>query len=173
MNLIITCPRHFEPETTDEITKILNSMGDDSPTVQSSYLPGIIMINSTADPVAVTSHIRTMIHDEPWTIRYIQRAIPIQSWIPTDLEGIVSESQRLAGQILGGEKYRITITKRDSNISSREIISKVAHLVDRDVSLDTPDKIILVEIFGKFTGLSVMYDSDIVSVEREKRLMSE
>ena len=173
MNLIVTCARHFEQDATDEISMILGEMGDDTPRIEESDLSGILLIKTTVDPVAVCRMIREKIRDEPWTIRYVLRVIPIYGWIRTDLEGIVSKSIDLAGTIPEGGKYRITIEKRNSNVSTSEIISRIADAIKRDVSLERPDRIILVEIFGAYTGISVLEDGDVLSVEREKRRISE
>lgn len=173
MNLIVTCPRHFESEATDEIKGILEEMGDESPKIQKSNLSGILLIDSKNNPIDVSHKIREKIHDEPWSIRYVMRVIPIQKWIPNELDKIISEAKKLSEKIQENQKYRITIEKRNSEISSQEIITKIADCVKRDVSLDNPDWIILVEIVGGFTGLSVIEKNDILSVEIEKRAISE
>lgn len=173
MNLIVTCPRHFESEASDEISEIVQEMGDEEPTITKSRLSGILMINTKIDPISISHKIREKIQDEPWSIRYILRIIPIQVWIRTDLEKIILESQKLSQKIQDNEKYRIVIEKRASDISSQEIITKVADLIKKDVSLEEPDRIILIEIFGNDTGLSLIEQDDIVSIEKEKRALSE
>jgi len=44
----------------------------------------------------------------------------------------------------------------------------VAANIERRVDLENPDKIVLVEIVGKFTGISVMKPGDFFSVMKEK-----
>ena len=78
-----------------------------------------------------------------------------------------------SNQILDNETYRISIEKRNSDISSQEIISKIADKIKNKVSLEFPDKIILIEILGKNTGVSILKKSDILSVEKTKRSMSD
>jgi tRNA(Ser,Leu) C12 N-acetylase TAN1 len=41
--------------------------------------------------------------------------------------------------------------------------------VDRDVDLDSPDKVVLLEIFGEYAGISVISPNDIVSIQKLKR----
>ncbi len=173
MSLIVTCPRHFEDDAAGEMTHILNGMGDDAPVIQRAGLPGILTAMTDADPVLVCRTIRAMIHDEPWSVRYVLRVIPIREWLCTILDDIVDGAARLAREIGEGKSYRITIEKRNSGISSREIIAGIADRVERTVSLDAPDHIILVEILGARTGISVISSGDILSVEREKRAISE
>ena len=51
-------------------------------------------------------------------------------------------------QIQDEEKYRISIEKRNSEPSSKEIISKIAEILIKSV-IRFPDKVILIEILGK------------------------
>ena len=41
------------------------------------------------------------------------------------------------------------------------------------MSLDFPDKVILIEILGIVTGISILKKSDILSLEKTKRSMSD
>jgi tRNA acetyltransferase TAN1 len=56
------------------------------------------------------------------------------------------------GSISEGESYRISIEKRNSDISSQEVITKIANKIKNKVSLENPDKIIQIEILGGITG---------------------
>jgi tRNA acetyltransferase TAN1 len=71
------------------------------------------------------------------------------------------------------ESYRITIEKRNSDISSTEIISKIADNITNKVSLEKPDWIVLIEILGNKTGVSVLKSDDIFSLEISKRELLE
>jgi tRNA acetyltransferase TAN1 len=64
----------------------------------------------------------------------------------------------------------VTVEKRFTVTHSKEIIEKVAAGVKRKVNLTDPDKIILVEVVGGFTGVSVLNPEDILSVLKEKLL---
>ena len=75
--------------------------------------------------------------------------------------------------ILEGETYRISIEKRNSDISGQDVISRIAKKIQNKVSLEFPDKIILIEILGNKTGLGIVKKADILSVEKTKRSISE
>ena len=70
-------------------------------------------------------------------------------------------------------RQRFYPNSRNSNISSKEIISATAKKIKNKVSLEFPDKIILIEILSKQTGISIIKNSDIVSLEKTKRSISE
>ncbi len=173
MNLIITCARHLEPETEQELRSILEELGDSKPTINITKMSGILTANTIMEPTEVVKKIRNMIIDEPWSIRYCLRIIPIQKIIETEIEIIEKQIADMSNLILENESYRISIEKRDSQISSQELISKIAKNIKNKVSLKFPDKIILIEILGSQTGLSILKKSDILSVEKTKRSISE
>jgi len=172
MNLIITCPRHFENETLEEIKGILNEMGDTSPIILITEMPGILSISTKINELDVVKRIQEKILDEPWSIRYCLRIIPIQSTVTTNLEDIQKEIRKLVGVINSDDSYRITIEKRNFNISKNEIIKEIANNLTNKVSLEDPDWIILIEIIGITTGLAVLRKGSIVSVEKMKRSIS-
>ena len=173
MNLIITCARHLEEETEDELRDILDELGDSEIEVSISDMSGILTAQTKLDPIEVVKKMKEMLLDQPWSIRYCLRIIPIQKVIETKIEVIEMEISNISNQILDGETYRILIEKRNSDISSKEIITKIAHEIKNKVSLDFPDKIILIEILGGMTGISILKEVDILSIEKTKRSMSE
>ena len=173
MNLIITCPRHFEEETSQEIEKILIEFGDDEPKITITKMPGILTIQTNLEPIDTIQKLRDKIIDEPWSIRYCLRIIPIQGNCQTDINEITDEILKNAGKIKTGESYRITIEKRNSNISSEQLISNIAKNIPNKVSLNNPDWIFLVEIIGDKAGVSVIPNNSILSVEKVKRSLSD
>jgi tRNA acetyltransferase TAN1 len=173
MNLIITCARHLEPETEEELLDILEEFGDLEAKVSITNMSGILTAETKLDPIEVIIKIRDMLLDEPWSIRYCLRIIPIQKFIESKIDEIEKTVEDLAGQISEDETYRISIEKRNSELSSQEIISKVANKIKNKVSLKFPDKVVLIEILGNKTGVSILKKSDILSTEKTKRSISE
>ena len=173
MNLIITCARHLEEDTGEELRDILDELGDSEIEVSISDMSGILTAQTKLDPIEVVKKMKEMLLDQPWSIRYCLRIIPIQKVIETKIEAIEMAISNISNQILDGETYRILIEKRNSDISSKEIITKIAHEIKNKVSLDFPDKIILIEILGGMTGIAILKEADILSIEKTKRSMSE
>ena len=173
MNLIITCARHLEPEASEEITKILGDFGDSEPKITITNMSGILTVNTELDPVQVVKKIQEMILDEPWSIRYCLRIIPMQRFIDTDIEKIDETVSEIAASITEKDTYRISIEKRNSQMVSQELIKKIAQKFKNKVSLENPDKIIQIEILGGKTGVSILSKGDILSLEKTKRSLSD
>jgi len=173
LNLIITCARHLEPETQEEITRILGEFGDSEPKITITSMSGIITAKTNLDPIEVVEKMQAMIIDEPWSIRYCLRVIPIQKVVESKIEEIEEQITDLVETIPKEESYRISIEKRNSDISSQELITIIAKKLKNKVSLENPDKIIQIEILGAKTGMSILKKSGILSVEKTKRKMSD
>ena len=146
MNLIITCARNLESETKNEIRKILDELGDQEPEILNVGMRGILMVNTIIEPSKIISWVKNKIVEEPWLIRYCLRIIPIQSITETEIDKIKQNVIKLKDKIQKNDSYRITIEKRNTSISSSEIIAEVAKIFPNKVSLNQPDWIILIEI---------------------------
>ena len=173
MNLIVTCSRNFEEETKNEIKNILDKLGDKTPEVTITDLSGILTVKTSIGLDSIIRKIKQILDDEPWSVRYSLRIIPIQGISTTNIDAIVSEMKKLTSIIQEHESFKIVVEKRNSDISSKEIISEIAKDLQNKVSMENPDWILLVEILGEKSGVSVVKEDSIISVQKIKRRLSE
>ena len=57
MNLIITCARHLEPETEEELMSILDDFGDSEPKISITNMSGILTAETKLDPIETVKKI--------------------------------------------------------------------------------------------------------------------
>ena len=169
MNLIVTCPRNLELEAESEIKKILNELDDQEPEIFQTDMRGILMVNTIVEPLKIIDWVKNKINDEPWFFRYCLRIIPVQKTTDTDIDKIKQNVMNLKSIIQENDSYRITVEKRNSNVPSSQIINEIAKIIPNKVSLDEPDWVILVEIFGEKTCISILKNDSIFSLEKSKR----
>ena len=170
MNLIITCARNLESETKNEIRKILDELGDQEPEILNVGMRGILMVNTIIEPSKIIDWVKNKIIEEPWLIRYCLRIIPTQRITDTEIDKIKQNVIKLKDTIQKNDSYRITIEKRNTSISSNEIITEVAEIFPNKVSLNQPDWIILIEIIGNETGISILKNDELFSLDKAKRM---
>jgi len=170
LNLIITRARSLESETKNEISKILDELGDQDPEILNVGMRGILMVNTIIEPSKIIDYVKNKMIEEPWLIRYCLRIIPIQRMTDTEIDKIKQNVIKLKDTIQKNDSYRITIEKRNTSISSNEIITEVAKIFPNKVSLNQPDWIILIEILGNKTGISVLKDGELFSLDKSKRM---
>ena len=170
MNLIITCARSLESETKNEIKKILDELGDQEPKILNVGMRGILMVDTIIEPSKIIDWIRTKIVEEPWLIRYCLRIIPIQSLTETNIDKIKENVIKLKDSIKKNNSYRITIEKRNASISTNEIITEIAKIFPNKVSFNNPDLIVLIVILGDKTGISILKNNELFSLDKSKRM---
>ena len=169
MNLIVTCGRNLESEAKNEIKKIINELGDQELEVFNSGMRGILTVNTVINPLEVIDYARNKINEEPWFMRYCLRIIPIQIVTDTDVDKIKQNVIKFKDCIQKNDSFRITVEKRNSVISTKEIITEIAKSLSNKVSLEKPTWIILIEVLGGKTGISILKNDVLFSLERSKR----
>jgi len=170
LNLIITCARSLESETKNEISKILGELGDHEPEILNVGMRGILMVNTVIEPSKIIDYVKNKMIEEPWLIRYCLRIIPIQMITETEIDKIKQNVIKLKDTIQKNDSYRITIEKRNTSISSNDIITEIAKIFPNKVSLNQPDWIILIEILGNETGISILKNDGMFSLDKAKRM---
>jgi tRNA acetyltransferase TAN1 len=169
LNLVVTCGRNLESEAEIEIKKILEENTSEESNILKTGMRGILTVETKIDPLEFIDYVKKKINEEPWSIRYCLRIIPIQHVTVTGLPEIKQSVKDLKDIIQKDDSYRITVEKRNSDISSIEVISAVANIIPNKVSLENPDWIVQIEIFGNKTGVSILKKNTIFSLERAKR----
>jgi tRNA acetyltransferase TAN1 len=167
-NLLITTTRGNEADACSEIWYLLGETGDSAAKVDKTGVSGLIAAKTCFPPLETIRKLRAIMKERPYEFRYSLRIIPIQKVIRTDLGEIERVVTQLSKEIKENETFRVTVEKRFTRISSKDIIEVAAANIERKVDLNNPDKIVLIEVVGGLTGLSVVKPSDIISTVKEK-----
>jgi tRNA acetyltransferase TAN1 len=168
MNLIVTSAKGLEARASAEFKEIALLSGTRKVTIDRSAYDGVIEVD-VEDPKALLTFLTDFVRSEPFKVRFILRVIPIDRVVDTKLQDIVKAVKELSPAIGPGETFRITIEARDSPYPDRELIDAIADAVDRKVSLDSPDKVVLLEIFGEYSGVAIISPHDMLSIQKLKR----
>ena len=172
-NLLVSTSRGNERNTCSEMWYLLGETGDRAAIVERTPVIGLVVARTRIEPLTAVERLRSLLLERPWEFRYTLKVTPLLGIVPSDPEKIEDYAVKLAESIKKGEKYRITVEKRRTSISGRALIEAVAKRIDRKVDLEAPDKVLLIQILGEITGVSIMAPDKILSVEREKRLASQ
>jgi len=167
-NLLATTSRGNEEDLCSEIWYLLREMGDEAVQVEKTGVTGLITVKTALSPFDVIGKLRDVLEKRPWEFRYTLRVVPIERVVRTDLGEIQRAATSLASKIREDETFRVTVEKRFTAFSSQEITEAAAVNVERKVDLKSPDKIVLVEVVGRLTGVSVIEPGDVMSVMKER-----
>jgi tRNA acetyltransferase TAN1 len=168
MNLIVTSAKGLEARASAEFKEVALLSGIRKVTIERSAYDGVLEVE-VENPKALLSFISEYVRSEPFKVRFVMRVIPVGRVVDTKIEEIVGAVTELTPSIGASESFRVTIEARDSPYSDKQLIEAIAGAVDRKVSLDSPDKIVFIQIFGEYTGVSVIAPNEILSVTKLKR----
>jgi tRNA acetyltransferase TAN1 len=169
-SLLATTSRGNERDACSELAYLLGEIGDSSPNVNRTGVSGVITAKTTMVPSDVVDGLRRILSERPYEFRFLLRVIPIEKVVRTDLASIQQVSAELGSRIKENETFRITVEKRFTALSTQQIIETAAAQIKREVNLEKPNKILMIEVVGGSTGISLVKPDGILSVLKEKLL---
>ena len=168
-NLLISTSRGNERNACSEIWYLLRELGDSGPETDRTPAIGLVVAKTGMNPISVVQELSRKLTESPWKFRYILKVSPIEKLVPSNIAEIADCVLTMVDRIEKEESFRVTVRKRHTTLSTKEIVETVARNIDRKVDLENPDKVVLVEVLGEVTGVSVIRPSDMLSVEKAKR----
>jgi tRNA acetyltransferase TAN1 len=170
-NLLATTSRGNEKQMCSELLYLLKEeVGDPAPMVGKTGIRGLVAAKTALDPCEVIEKFRAILQERPYEFRYALRIIPVEKVVRTDLDEIKHVATELAANIGENETFRVTVEKRFTSFHSRDFIEAAAAGIKRKADLENPDKILLIEVVGGLTGMSLIKPSDVLAVVKEKLL---
>jgi tRNA acetyltransferase TAN1 len=167
-NLLVTTARGNEEDACSEIWYLLGETGDSAVKVDKTGITGLIAAKTAFNPFEIIEKFRVILKERPDEFRYTLRVIPVEKVVRTDVGEIQRAVTELGSKIKEGETFRVTVEKRFTNTSTNDIIAAAAANIERRVDLNRPDKIVLIEVVGGLTGVSVVKPQEILSIMKEK-----
>ena len=167
-NLIVSTFRFKEEDAEDEVLELLDKFGDPAAESEIIEIKGMVLVQTSLDSLTIIDKLKELVTSEPWQVRYILRVLPIQVVVPTGLDTISHAASELITKI-GKDTFRVTVEKRHNSIGSMQIIKAIADRINNKVDLENPDWVILVQVLGGRSGVSVLRPNQVFSSVIEKR----
>ncbi len=167
-NLLVTTARGNEEDACSEIWYLLGEIGDSAAKVDKTGITGLIAAKTAFNPFEVIEKLRGILKERPYEFRYTLRIIPVEKVVRTDLGEIQRVVTELGSKIGKNETFRVTVEKRFTTTPARDIIEAAAANIERRVDLGNPDKIVLIEVVGGLTGISIVKAEGIISTAKER-----
>ncbi|MBA3977241.1 MAG: hypothetical protein H0X50_03465 [Nitrosopumilus sp.] len=168
-NFIATTFRYREDALVDELGELFAEFGDLTATIHTTSVDGLVMGICMKNPVDFVFFLREKLKDEPWEIRYLLRFVPIEQVVLTDVSEIKNVSIELMKKIPANDSFKILIEKRHTNLKKNDIINTIGPFISSKVDLTNPDWILLIEVVGRYTGLSMIKNGVLFSSMIERR----
>jgi len=169
-NLLVSCSWGVYGKAKREIIHILEMLGDESPLVKRTIAEGIIGVKTKLNSREVVNGLRRLFDEDPFVLQHTLKWVPVDLWTLSDIDSMKQGVGKLRNRIHADETWRMTVEKRRYSLHHKiEIIRELADLVDEKVDLENPEKILRVDIIGRYAGMSVSKPADIFSIAKPYR----
>lgn len=164
-NLLVSCSWDNYGKAKGEITHLLKRLGDKNPYVRRTIARGIIGVKTCLDSREVVRCLREIFDQDPLAIQHTFKWVPVDLWTPSDMDSMKEGVKKLRNGIQKGEKWHMTVEKRRYTQHHKiDIIKEIAKLISEKVDLRNPDKILRIDIIGKYAGISLLKPKETFSV---------
>lgn len=139
-------------------------LGDENPFVKPTPAKGLIGVRTVLPAREVTKELRAILAGDPSLLYYTCKWIPVDRWTWSDIDSMKEAVMGMRDSIKEGETWRMTVEKRRYTAHHRiEIIKALAELIEAKVDLTHPDKILRIDLIGRYAAISVLTPEEIFS----------
>jgi tRNA acetyltransferase TAN1 len=164
-DLLVSYPwRQFHP-ARHEIRRILRQFGDPHPQIEKTNVPGIAIVRTTLNNRHIIKQCRELFEREP-IFRFAVKWVPVDFWCETDLQAMKSVIETQIRDLIEQDNtWAMELEKRRwREYHTKEIIDYLAASIDRKVNLRNPDRIVLIDVLGPKTAISLLKPDEIFSI---------
>lgn len=166
-NLLVSYSWGVYGRAKREIVQVLGMLGDEGPVVKRTIAEGIIGVKTRLDSREVVHGLRRLFNEDPFVLQYTLKWVPVDLWTLSDMDSMKEAVIKLRNRIHAGERWRMTVEKRRySQYHKIEIVRELADLIDEKVDLENPEKILRVDIIGRYAGISILTPQEVFSVAK-------
>jgi tRNA acetyltransferase TAN1 len=169
-NIIASTSRGNERLTCTELVFLLKTIGDPDPIAAKTGIRGLVVAKTNINEIEAIEKLRSILKEKPYEFRYSLRILPVEKVVRTDLTEVKLVAKEFALRMGENETFRVTVETRFTTLHTRDLIETAATEIRQKVNLENPDKVLLIEVVGGLTGMSLVKPQAILSVLKEKML---
>jgi len=166
-NLLVSCPWAMTWKAKQEIANILKLLGDENPVIKPTIAKGIIGVKTRLGSREVIQGLQKLFVKDTPAFQYTLKWVPTDSWTYSNMDSMKSAVIDIREKIQKGERWRMTVEKRRyTKYHKVEIIKELAELIQEKVDLKNPQKIVRIDIIGKYAAVSIFSPNEIFSTTK-------
>lgn len=166
-NLLVSCPWAVSHGAIREVADVLKLFGDENPIIERTVARGILGIKTRLDSREVIKMLQSLFLKDPLIFQFTLKWVPSDFWTHSDMNSMKETISKIRDKILSGERWRMTVEKRRFTLYHKiDIIKELAELISEKVDLENPDKIVRIDIVGRYASVSVLSPNEIFSTTR-------
>jgi tRNA(Ser,Leu) C12 N-acetylase TAN1 len=172
-NLLVSASPRAPARSRREIVARLRAVGDPAPLVIPTERRGVMVVRTSLDAREAIRRLQALHRDAPAAFRYTSRWLPVDAWTAAEPESLRPVVAALRDRIRPGERWRMSIERRATGgPAPADLIVNLASLIDNEVDLVHPDRVVRIELFRDRAAVSVVAPAEVFSVVAHRHLVT-
>jgi tRNA(Ser,Leu) C12 N-acetylase TAN1 len=165
-NVLVTFHQNEKTKAEEEIVERVQQADLVLEDMMESSVAGLVILRIKGDGKEAVRRLRAFAMRFPDVFRHTHRWIPIEEWVSSEPEAMISAARTFGARIVDGDRWRIDVEKRRyQGGSSQDIVRMLAeHIHKGMVDLDGPEMVLLVQIIEDFAGFSLVRDDEVLDI---------
>jgi tRNA(Ser,Leu) C12 N-acetylase TAN1 len=165
-NILVTFHQNEKTKAEQEIADRIKDAGLTLEDMMESSVAGLLMVRVLENSKEAVKKLRGFAFRFPELFRYTHHWTPIEEWVSSEPEVMVSAARNFGDRIREGDTWRLDLEKRHyAGGSSLDLIKMLTEPINRGtVDLTDPELILKVEIVGGFAGFSLVDKEELLDV---------
>ncbi len=165
-NLVVTYDPAHAGKAKEEVKALLEGAGE-KPEFLESGIEGLFLLKTKKNPRQIT---KQLMNEDPASFAYTFHWVPIDKWVPSDMESMLEAMAEIDGKMDPGESWKMDLSKRRYEGRTTELVMKLTESISKPkVDLKNPEKIVKVEIVGDKAGVALLNKDELLDVPKLKR----
>ena len=168
-NLLVSFNPNHARTAKAELIQVLQKIGE-SPRIAETGAEGLFKV-VVSDGRKVVSRLRKLCSADPNLFTATHRFTPVDRWCKSTVSQMQKLIKSASAGIASTDKWKLGLTKRHWNkLEGSKLIIKLTDVINHEhVDLESPQKVIQVDIIGDQAGISLLNPEDLLDAGEAKQ----
>lgn len=169
-NALVTYHPNEKAEAQKEVATVLRDAGIRLEDMIESIVPGLLHLRVEGDGRSQMKKLHDFALRFPEVFRHTHRWTPIEQWLRSTPEAMISAARTLGERIGEDERWKLSLNKRlYEDAGTKELVRMLADQINAGpVDLQDPQKVLVVEIVGEYAGFSLLSPDEYLDVNEAR-----
>jgi hypothetical protein len=172
-NMLVTFHHNEKTKAEEEVANRIKEAGLVLEDLMESSVAGLLLVRVAGSGKEAVKKLRGFAFRFPEQFHYTHHWTPIEEWVSSEPEVMISAAQNFGSRIREGDRWRLDLEKRHYvGGPSLDLIKMLTDPIDNGtVDLNDPELILKVEIIGGFAGFSLVNEEEVLDINDVRTIM--
>jgi hypothetical protein len=172
-NILVTFHHNEKTKAEAEVANRIKEAGLVLEDLMESSVAGLLLVRVAGSGKEAVKKLRGFAFRFPEQFHYTHHWTPIEEWVSSEPEVMISAAQAFGSRIQEGDRWRLDLEKRHyTGGPSLDLIKMLTDPIDKGIlDLNDPELILKVEIIGGFAGFSLVNEEEVLDINDVRTIM--